>query len=42
MQIAFATLARRLPGLRLTVAPGELKYHNEKETYGIRELPVTW
>jgi len=42
MQIAFTTLARRLPGLRLTVAPGELKYHNEKEIYGIGELPVTW
>jgi hypothetical protein len=26
----------------LTVAPAELKYHNEKEIYGIRELPVTW
>jgi len=42
MQIAFATLARRLPGLRLSVAPDELKYHNEKEIYGVRELPVTW
>lgn len=42
MQIAFAALARRLPGLRLTVAPEELEYHNEKEIYGIRELPVTW
>lgn len=42
MQIAFTGLARRLPGLRLTVAPDELKYHNEKEIYGVRELPVTW
>jgi cytochrome P450 len=42
MQIAFATLPRRLPGLRLAVAPAELKYHHEKEIYGIRELPVTW
>ena len=42
MQIAFATLARRLPGLRLAIRPEELKFHNEKEIYGIRELPVTW
>jgi cytochrome P450 len=42
MQIAFSTLAKTLPGLRLTVAPDELKYHNEKEIYGVRELPVTW
>jgi cytochrome P450 len=42
MQIAFATLARKLPGLRLTVAPDELEYHNNKEIYGVRELPVTW
>src|SRR6201999_3538208 len=26
MQVAFATLARRLPGLRLAVAPNELKF----------------
>lgn len=42
MQISFATLARKLPGLRLTVAPGKLSDHNEKEIYGVRELPVTW
>jgi cytochrome P450 len=42
MQIAFTTLTRRLPALRLAVAPGKLKYHTEKEIYGIRELPVTW
>jgi cytochrome P450 len=42
MQIAFATVARRLPELRITVAAEDLKYHNEKEIYGIRELPVSW
>jgi cytochrome P450 len=42
MQIAFTALARRLPALRLAVAPEELKYHNQKEIYGIAELPVTW
>lgn len=42
MQIAFATLARRLPELRLAVPAEELKFQNEKEIYGIRELHVTW
>ena len=42
MQIAFATLARRLPELRLGVPSEELEFQNEKEIYGIRELPVTW
>jgi len=42
LQVAFATLARRLPQLRLAVALEELKFQNEKEIYGIHELPVTW
>src|SRR5262249_58198857 len=31
MQIAFTTLARRLPALRLAAAPGELQEHKRKE-----------
>jgi cytochrome P450 len=42
MQIAFATLARRLPGLRLAVPPDELRFKGESGIYGMRELPVTW
>jgi cytochrome P450 len=42
MQIAFRTLARRMPNLRISVPPAQLEYHNEKEIYGIRELPVAW
>ncbi|MGO4443451.1 cytochrome P450 [Mycobacterium sp. 2YAF39] len=42
MQTAFATLARRLPGLRLAVPIEELRFHNESGIYGINELPVTW
>jgi cytochrome P450 len=42
MQIAFATLARRLPQLRSACPPHDLNYQNQKEIYGIRELPVTW
>jgi cytochrome P450 len=41
MQVAFATLARRLPGLRLAVPSGELKF-KDADIYGMKELPVTW
>jgi cytochrome P450 len=41
MQVAFAALARRLPGLRLAVSPGELSF-KEADIYGMDELPVTW
>jgi cytochrome P450 len=41
MQVAFATLARRLPGLQLSVPPDELKF-KDADIYGMRELPVTW
>ena len=41
MQVAFATLARRLPGLKLAVPPDELKF-KEADIYGMKELPVTW
>jgi cytochrome P450 len=42
MQTAFATLARRLPGLRLAVTPDELRFKGESGIYGMKELPVTW
>jgi cytochrome P450 len=42
MQSAFATLARRLPGLRLAVTPTELRFKGESDIYGMKELPVTW
>jgi cytochrome P450 len=41
MQAAFTTLARRFPGLRLAVAPDELKF-KEADIYGMKELPVSW
>jgi cytochrome P450 len=41
MQVAFATLARRLPGLRLAVPRDELKF-KDADIYGMKELPVTW
>jgi cytochrome P450 len=41
MQVAFATLARRLPWLKLAVSPDELKF-KEADIYGMKELPVSW
>ena len=41
MQVAFATLARRLPGLNLAVSPDELRF-KESDIYGMKELPVSW
>jgi cytochrome P450 len=41
MQVAFATLARRLPGLQLAVPPDELQF-KEADIYGMKGLPVTW
>jgi cytochrome P450 len=42
MHVAFATLARRLPSLALAVPAEQLVFQNNKEIYGITELPVTW
>jgi hypothetical protein len=39
--VAFATLARRLPGLRLAVPPDQLKF-KDSDIYGMKELPVAW
>ncbi|GAA4983451.1 hypothetical protein WHI96_12080 [Pseudonocardia tropica] len=38
----FARLFRRLPGLRLAVAPEDLDVRAEQVTGGVRALPVTW
>jgi cytochrome P450 len=42
LQIALATLARRLPGLQLAVSPHELTFQYQQEIFGIEKLPVTW
>jgi cytochrome P450 len=42
LQIALSTLVRRLPGLRLAVPAGELRFMNDREIYGVHELPVAW
>jgi cytochrome P450 len=42
MQIAFSTLARRLPGLELSLAPEQMKFKESSGIYGMQELPVSW
>ena len=41
MQVAFAALARRLPGLKLAASPESLSF-KETDIYGMKELPVSW
>lgn len=41
MHVPFATLAHRLPALRLAVPHDELKF-KEADIYGTKELPVIW
>ncbi|CAM3692231.1 cytochrome P450 [Kibdelosporangium persicum] len=42
MRIAFGTLTRRLPQLRLTVPAEQIPMRSDMQIYGPYELPVTW
>ncbi|MGW3076005.1 MULTISPECIES: cytochrome P450 [unclassified Kitasatospora] len=42
LQIALATLFRRLPGLRLAVPREELSFRTDSFIYGMHSLPVAW
>jgi cytochrome P450 len=42
LQVFLETLLRRLPGLRLAVPFGELRFNESGAVYGLRELPVAW
>ena len=42
MQIAWTTLFRRIPTLRLAVPLDEVPRKEGAIVYGVRELPVTW
>ncbi|WP_267898566.1 hypothetical protein [Actinomadura sp. WAC 06369] len=41
MEIAFARMLERLPGLALACAPEELAFR-DSVVYGVHALPVTW
>ncbi|MFI2612645.1 cytochrome P450 [Kitasatospora sp. NPDC018619] len=42
LQIALATILRRLPELRLAVPFEEVRFRGEMLVYGVHELPVAW
>jgi cytochrome P450 len=41
-QVAIATLLRRLPGLTLSVPPGELTWRRSQFLRGLQSLPVAF
>jgi cytochrome P450 len=42
LQVAYTTLFRRLPELRLSVPIEEIQFKSEMIVYGVKELPITW
>lgn len=42
LQVALTTVLRRLPGLRLDVPFGELRFRDDMLVYGVHALPVAW
>jgi cytochrome P450 len=42
LEIVFATLFLRLPGLRLSVPLDQISYKHDSMTYGVHALPVAW
>ncbi|MGH3564921.1 MAG: cytochrome P450 [Pseudonocardia sp.] len=42
LQVVFAQLARRFPGMRLAVPVDELRLRSDMQTGGLIALPVTW
>ncbi|MCT9930746.1 cytochrome P450 [Planotetraspora sp. A-T 1434] len=42
LQVAYGTLFRRVPGLRLAVDLDQVPFKHDGLVYGVYELPVTW
>ena len=42
LQVAYHTLFRRIPGLRLATAVDKVPFKHDGSVYGVYELPVTW
>lgn len=42
LHVAYTTLFRRIPTLRLAVDPDDLSFAHEQFIYGLHELPVAW
>ncbi|MEV4015241.1 cytochrome P450 [Nonomuraea angiospora] len=42
LQVAYSTLYRRIPSLRLAAELDEIPFKHDGQVYGVYELPVTW
>jgi len=42
LQVAFETLLRRVPTIRLALPLEEIRFKHDAAVYGVYELPVTW
>jgi cytochrome P450 len=42
LQVAYSTLFRRIPGLKLAVPLDKVPFKHDGSVYGVYELPVTW
>jgi cytochrome P450 len=42
LQVAYSTLFRRIPGLRLATPIDKVPFKHDGSVYGVYELPVTW
>ena len=42
LQVAYARLFARFPGLELAVPHDEIRFKHESSVYGVAELPVRW
>jgi cytochrome P450 len=42
LQVAYSTLFRRIPSLRLAVPIDQVPFKHDGSVYGVYELPVTW
>ncbi|MDA2809394.1 cytochrome P450 [Nocardiopsis sp. RSe5-2] len=42
LQVAYGTLYKRIPSLKLAVDAAELPFKHDGQVYGVYELPVTW
>jgi hypothetical protein len=42
LQVAYGTLYRRIPALRLAADLGQIPFKHDALAYGVDELPVSW
>lgn len=42
LEIAYTTLLRRIPSLRLATPLAQIEFNRDTVIYGVRELPVSW